>query len=350
MKKNILIPALSCLALLASCSNPSPSNSSVESSETPAPETVTFATPTGAPTLAFYDQATNPNWFSSSQPATQILPLFTNNNYDAVVFDGTQALTNISTNQRDYTLAKWISSGAFYVVSTKHDATYVPTSKPRVYAFMPQGNISKAFRTLAKNAWNWGEYGASSDEFVTYGAAVSDVQAALASMIKAGSTEGDLYDYYLIADPAYSALSAQFKKANLTLHTIYDMNAEFQKKYSCDIPAAAIFLNKTNYASKKASIDAWLDGVQKAMDVVAADLDAVIPAVKATDAGDGSNAKFGVSSAALTIVKNRTGKDQNPFRYHKTGEISTAAEKASFANAFQTAIGEKAFGESLFSN
>lgn len=347
MKPRNLLPLFSSL-LLASCGTTPESVDSSASSSLDTIETVSFATPTGAPTLAFYDQADNPDWFSSSQPASQILPLFSNNNYDAVVFDGSQALTNISANSRDYSLAKWISSGAFYVVSTKHDADYVPTSKPRVYAFMPQGNISKAFRALAKDAWNWGEYGSESDEYVTYGAAVSDVQAALAAMVKAQSVEADTYDYYLIADPAYSAILAQFKKAGLTLHSVYDMNAEFQKKYSCDIPAAAIFVSNANYANKKASIDAWLSGVQNAMDVVATDLDPVIEAVKALDGEDGSNAQFGVSSSALTLVKNRAGKDGNPFRYHKTGELDTAAKNAAFANNFQTAIGAKVFAESLF--
>ena len=126
------------LALLASCGG------------TPNEDTyvVKWATPTGAPTLAFYPEAENENWFSSATPATQVLPHFGDNAYDALVFDGTQALTNIKVNKRNYALAKWISGGTFYVVSTKYQASDTAPENPKVMAFKetsrkPSGTLPK---------------------------------------------------------------------------------------------------------------------------------------------------------------------------------------------------------------
>ena len=149
MNKTIFLMPLLLLSL-AGCSNETSSSSEAEPSYE-----VKWATPTGAPTLAFYNQASNENWLSSSNPAKDVLPHFADNAYDALVFDGSQALTNIATNNRNYVLAEWISGGTFYVVSTQHDASKTWDSKPRVDAFMNMGNVSKAFRDLAKNAWSW---------------------------------------------------------------------------------------------------------------------------------------------------------------------------------------------------
>lgn len=328
------------LALLASCGG------------TPNEDTyvVKWATPTGAPTLAFYPEAENENWFSSATPATQVLPHFGDNAYDALVFDGTQALTNIKVNNRNYALAKWISGGTFYVVSTKYQATDTAPENPKVMAFMKQGNISKAFRDLAKNKWGWGEYPADTSNTVFYGDAVSAVQGQLASMLSAGSVADDPYDYYLVADPVYSAMMAQFKKANLPLYSVYDMQSEFKALHAgADIPAAAIFVNKDSYAAHPAAIDSWLAGVQANINVVASNLDPVIEEVKKSDSEDGkSNARFGISSAALTIVKKRAGTDQNPMNYHASAEGWTKEQNLAYANSFQTALGESAFEEACF--
>ena len=334
-----LLP-LAFLALLASCGG------------IPEEETydVKWATPTGAPTLAFYPEAENQNWFSSATPATQILPHFGDNAYDALVFDGSQALTNIKANNRNYALAKWISGGTFYVVSTKYQASDAAPESPRVMAFMKQGNISKAFRDLAKNKWGWGEYPADTSDSVFYGDAVSAVQGQLASMLSAGTVAEDPYDYYLVADPVYSAMTAQFKKAGLPLYTVYDMQSEFKALHGgADIPAAAIFVNKDSYAAHPEAIDSWLAGIQSNINVVATNLDPVIEEVKKSDSEDGkSNARFGISSAALTIVKTRAGADNNPMNYHASAEGWTKEQNVAYANSFQNALGENPFEEAYF--
>lgn len=328
------------IALLASCGGDAPQDDYV----------VKWATPTGAPTLAFYTEAENDNWFSSSTPASQVLPHFGDNAYDALVFDGTQALTNIKVNNRNYGLAKWISGGTFYVVSTKYQATDAAPASPKVMAFMKQGNISKAFRDLAKNKWGWGTYPADSSENVLYGDAVSAVQGQLASMLSAGSVEADPYDYYLVADPVYSAMSAQYKKAGLPLHTVYDLQAEFKALHDgADIPAAAIFVNKDSYAAHGKAIDSWLSAIQANINVVATDLNPVIDEVKKSDSEDGkSNPRFGISSSALTIVKNRGGANNNPMHYHASETGWSKAENMAYANSFQTALGEAVFDEAYF--
>lgn len=330
------------LLSLAGCSNETSSSSEAEPSYE-----VKWATPTGAPTLAFYNQASNENWLSSSNPAKDVLPHFADNAYDALVFDGSQALTNIATNNRNYVLAEWISGGTFYVVSTQHDASKTWDSKPRVDAFMNMGNVSKAFRDLAKSAWSWGEYASSTDGSITYGAAVSDVQKDLSSLLQAGSVENDPYDYYILAEPAYSALMSRFKAKGLPLNLVYDIQAEFKKAHDgADVPAAAIFVNKTSYVEHKDAIDAWLNVTKQAIQDAASDLAPIASKVAESDEEGNINKRFGLHSSAIQTMINLHGATSNPFHYHT--DLDTKQKKMDYANSFQTALGAPVFDSNLF--
>lgn len=313
--------------------------------ESPAHE-IAWATPTGAPTLAFFDQGDNPNWLSSANPAQQVLPHFADKAYDALVFDGSQGLANVKANGRDYALARWISGGTFYVVSTKHESGKAWDESPRVQSFMKQGNVSKAFRALAEKAWGWGVYPADSSPSIQYAASVAPVQNALAGFLQSGSVEGDPFDYYVLAEPAYSALKAKYRKAGLPFHTVYDMQREFSAAFDgADIPAAAVFVQRETYVKHPEALNAWLARVDEAIETVATDFASIIPEVAKFDEGE-SNAKFGLSSAALRLVAKEHEGESNPFHYRP--DLRGAEANLAYANAFQKAIGEPLFDISLF--
>ena len=186
--------------LAASCST-----SEVKTSSSVAVDdyAVTWVTPTGAPTLAFYDQGKNEKWLSTATPASVIPAAFAANSYDAIVFDGVSGLNLVKKNadKTKMRFSRWINELGFYVVSRTHtkEETATWNNAWTIDAFVETGNSSKAFMSLAENVWNWKGLSSTKAETgsktVTFEAGVSDVAANI-------STNG--FDFYVVADPVYT--------------------------------------------------------------------------------------------------------------------------------------------------
>ncbi|MCR5692536.1 MAG: hypothetical protein K6G74_00995 [Bacilli bacterium] len=332
MKKQLLTLIITA-GLLASCGT-NPTESSKEASSAPATsESVTWVSPTGSPTLAFYDQGNNDKWLSTATPDTVMPSAFASASYDAIVFDGVSGLTMIKNMNRAYKLAKWINEGSFYVVSTKHTAEEAVTvgSKPSVNAFVSTGNASKAFRDLAKNKWNWGEYGdgTETDAAITYEKGVADVRTHLLG------SDPDAFDYYVVAEPVLTAVQAQYKQQNKTLNVIYNIQTEFAAAHNgAKVPAAAIFVSNAAYETKKAEIDTWLSETQTRIDNVKSNASVAVNAVKAyEDNGGDSQTRFGVPSNMINLQQ---VVGQNKLAYLAASDVT---DKAAVANGFNSAIG-----------
>ena len=331
MKKQLLTIIIAA-GLLASCGT-SPVESSKEASAPVTSESVTWVSPTGSPTLAFYDQGENDKWLSTATPENVIPSAFASASYDAIVFDGVSGLTMIKNMNRAYKLAKWINEGSFYVVSTKHTAEEAVTagSKPSVNAFVSTGNASKAFRDLAKNKWNWGEYGDGTDPdaAITYEKGVADVRTHLLG------SDPDAFDYYVVAEPVLTAVQAQYKQQNKTLNVIYNIQTEFAAAHDgAKVPAAAIFVSNAAYETKKAEIDTWLSETQTRIDNVKSNASVAVDAVKAyEDKGGDSQARFGVPS---TMINLQQVVGQNKLAYLAASDVT---DKAAVANGFNAALG-----------
>ena len=332
MKKQ-LFTIIIAAGLLASC-GVTPTESSKEASSAPVTsESVTWVSPTGSPTLAFYDQGDNDKWLSTATPENVIPGAFASASYDAIVFDGVSGLTMIKNMNRAYKLAKWINEGSFYVVSTKHTAEEAVTagSKPTVNAFVSTGNASKAFRDLAKNKWNWGEYGDGTDPdaTITYEKGVSDVRTHLLG------SDPDAFDYYVVAEPVLTAVQNQYKQQNKTLNVIYNIQTEFAAAHNgAKVPAAAIFVSNAAYETKKAEIDTWLSETQTRIDNVKSNASVAVSAVKAyEDKGGDSQARFGVPS---TMINLQQVVGQNKLAYLAASDVT---DKAAVANGFNAALG-----------
>lgn len=105
---------------------------------------LSWLSPTGSPTLAFYSEAENSNWVSTSTPAALIPAAFASASYDAIVFDGITGLNLIEKQQRAYRLASWINEGSFYLVSAKYDKDGAKNleNRPTIDAFVASGTAS----------------------------------------------------------------------------------------------------------------------------------------------------------------------------------------------------------------
>ena len=325
MKKEILALGLAALAL-ASCGGEG------ERYE------VKWVTPTGAPTLAFYDQGNNANWVSASNPSEVVVPAFAANSYDFIVFDGVSGLNVMTKNAKaaNYKLARWINSLGFYVVSLKHTVEDTKTwdTSWKIDGFVPSGNSSLAFLSLANSVWNWGDV----SKQVTYETGVSQVASNI-------STNG--YDFYVVADPVYTTLKT---KMGDKLHLIYDMQSEWGKAHDGQkIPSAALFVNTSLYNSHQTELDKFLKETDKRLNTL---VDTPLTAQQALEdyaksnsdaVVDGNYVKFGISSSIVSNLA--TYQASNAFGFIKTSEVS---DKKAVANSFNTALGGASFSDDLF--
>lgn len=329
-KKTLLLLPLAALSL-AAC-NPTSSSSAVTSSGDT--YQMRWVTPTGAPTLAFYDQGANANWVSSSSPASVVVPAFkTPENYDAIVFDGTSGLNVLKSmgESAAFALVDWISGGNFYVVSTKHTATDAYQTGWTIESFVQSGNASKSFLKLASSAWNWGDVSSSTH----YESGVAGVGTSLV-----GNPTG--YDYYVIAEPILSSAKSALASKGTTLNVIYNLQTEWKKAYSSTIPAAALFVNKATYASHPDAVKTFVDTAVKRQDNAVNSIATVKTALDAYGNDAAVQDRFGyTSSLAVSLQSNGA----NKFGILKTGDI---ADNKAFANAYMSALGGAAFADSLF--
>lgn len=325
MKATKLLFALAGAALLASCGNEEKYD-------------FKWVTPTGAPTLAFYDQGENANWLSASNPSSTIVLSFSANSYDAIVFDGVSGLNLMTKNAKaaNYKLARWINNLGFYVVSKTHtlEETSAWNASWKIDAFVEAGNSSRAFLSLAKSVWNWGDV----SNQVTFEDGVSQV----ASNIASGG-----YDFYVVADPIYTNLKA---KMGDKLHLIYDMQKEWGKAHNgSSIPSAALFVNTKLYAEHKSAYDRFIDETDNRLTAL---VDSPATAKKALEdyaannkdaVVEGKYVKFGIDTSIVSNLE--TLQSNNALGFLKKGDIK---DNKAVADEFNLALGSVAFADSLF--
>ena len=327
MKTKILTLGLAALAL-ASCGNAKSDDYTIE-----------WVTPTGAPTLAFYDQGNNENWVSASNPSEVVVPSFAANSYDFIVFDGVSGLNLMTKNAKaaNYKLARWINNLGFYVVSRTHTKEEAKTwdSSWKIDAFVQTGNCSRAFLSLAKSVWNWGDVSAQT----TFETGVSQV---------ASNVSSNGYDFYVVADPVYTTLKT---KMGDKLNLIYDLQEEWGKAHEgSSIPSAALFLNTKLYGEHTASYDSFLKETDERLKtLVESPLTAQTAleqfASSNIDAVDsnGNYVKFGISEAIVSKLADL--QKSNVFGFLRKEDVK---DTKAVANTFNKTLGGSEFSDSLF--
>lgn len=335
MKRLKALFALTFTSLLFSCGTGEKEDSYV----------LSWLSPTGSPTLAFYNEAENSNWVSTSTPAALIPTAFASGSYDAIVFDGITGLNLIEKQQRPYRLATWINEGSFYLVSAKYDkeSAMKLENKPTIDAFVASGTASVLFRDAAEKTFGWGQYsdGSIPDDKIVYETGVDVVQKNLLSNPNA-------YDFYVVAEPALSLLQQKFASQNKTLHTISDLQADFSSNHDgAKVPAAALFVRDRTYMDHPTETVKWLNRIQDNIQSVRRGDDKVLQAMSSyEEKGLSLTERFGFPSSNL-IAKLLEG-GSNKLHYSNCGTDSLSL--LTMANEFQAALGLPNFHESSVLN
>ena len=332
-KTSMILLPLAALALSA-CVETSSSKENSSTSEASSSDgyDLKWVTPTSTPALAFYDQGNNVNWVSSSSPATVVVPAFGAGTFDAIVFDGVSGLNLIKKNNYDYKMASWISGGNFYVVSTKHTSKTEFAAGQTITGFVKAGNAAQTFLKLSKDQWGW-NYADSDIEFLE---GVAQIQSAILSNDQAR-------DYWIIADPIYTAVKAALAEKQVTLHVISDLQADFKTAYGLGtIPAAALFVKGSAYAAHQGVFDRFVSETQARVDDSVEDVEKVVSAIAAYGDDTAAKERFGFTSAMVTANQ---GNGANKFAMLKTGEVT---DVKAFANGFASVILGSTFDDSFF--
>lgn len=346
MKKSFVLIALSAL-MLASCTNApvasSEKASSSESSSSAEGKPTTYKdlkiiSPAGAPTLSLYTEVQNENFQTTSVPSEVMLAYKTSTSQDAVIFDGMNALKLAKAKQTaaSWKLARWLTGGNFYIVSTKHTAEEGLVAGSTFLSFGKDLLPDTVFKKLSEERWNY-----TLGDNVNYLDGTAQVSAIL------GSDQYASYDYYFIAEPSLMAAKAKLKESHpdVTVNEIYNLRAEW-KAYSglSAIPQAALFVNESAYSQKEGQFEALLSQVDKNLEKAVTNPSEVVSEINSLEIDpDKQAAKLGYKAA---VVSNLQSDGKNRFGIVKPGEISSNMD---FANGFYKAMGVNlTFGMEFF--
>jgi len=241
MKKiNILLS----IFLLSSCSSIKETTSSLR-----------IVCPTGAPAIAFYNEAKNPNFETNSVPSNIIAMMSDDSNKDIIVIDTVSGIKAIN-NGVNYKIAASITFGNFYIASTGNDENNTMDVDDKIVLFGKNQNPDYLFHYI---------YGTAYDSAIEW---VGNVQDA-AKCIKLGKNlaTGSTIDYVFIAEPVLTNVKTEST-------TIYaNIQEEYAKKSGgLQMIQASVFVN--NKSSKEA-VDKYLEKLENDINAIKTDKNVV---------------------------------------------------------------------------
>ena len=211
-------------------------------------DSLSVVVPSGAPSLAFYNQIDNSNFYTSSAQNI-VSQMFSNNGEDIIVLDTINGIRAINKNA-DYKLAATITFGNFYIASTGLDENKTMDKDDYIVLFSQNATPDIIFHNI---------YGNSFDENIYYVDAVSDALACLLKGINISddnmSINEKYVDYVMIAEPALQIALAQNKDAYI-YQNLQDL---YYEKNNSKMIQASIFVS--NRLEKK-TIDDYLDKIK----------------------------------------------------------------------------------------
>ena len=225
MKKKILfLTALLAFGSLAGCAKPSKNDSENGVDD----YALSIISPSGAPTIAFYDHVKEGVLTTNSVPANVGAQL-QNDQYDAVVFDFYNGLKSIKNNNGDYKLARIITGGNFYLVGI--NKTTKPTKDDYIVSFGKDLLPDLVYKSI---------YGQEISSNTKYVNGVQDI----GGIMQSGLHQGNQVDYVLVAQPV---LFAQMSSSPIKeqLHVIDSLRDLWEEKTGqVAIPQAGLFINQ----------------------------------------------------------------------------------------------------------
>lgn len=195
MKKIIYL--LIVLLMLSACQKKEEVNVPIDLSD------VKVLCPSGAPSLAFYNEVDNAN-FSTGDAASILPELKGNGDSDIIVIDTVNGIKALNSGS-NYKLAATLTFGNFYIVSTGNDENGVMEDGDYIVVFSQNATPDLVFHYI---------YGDKYDSNLHYVQAVSDASVCAIKGINIADDshsidETPYVDYVMIAQPALTAAMAQ---------------------------------------------------------------------------------------------------------------------------------------------
>lgn len=282
MKRSLLLPGLLFALVLTSCGG-NPEN-----------YTIKFIAPSGAPTIAFYNEALKGNLETNSVPSNVGAQL-QSNTYGGVVFDFYNGLKSIKANQADYKLARIITGGNFYLVGI--DKTEAPTKDDYIVSFGQNLLPDLVYKTI------YGEEIASATKYVS---GVADCGAILES----GLHNGNDVDYVLVAQPVLFAKTTSSPIKD-RLSVVASLRDEWQELTGqTAIPQAGLFINQTQYNAHKDEFNAFFDEFEDAITTCIEDPTTMKEAIEQVGDAEAQGKLFGFNA---NVAYNVQKDNQNGF-------------------------------------
>lgn len=259
------------MTLLAGCAAPYEHN-------------LTIITPTGAPSLAFYNYVKDAN-FETNNDASNIVPMMVKGQKDIVVLPTNVGVNAIVNKKVDYKIAATITFGNLFVASTGNDDNDQLDKDDYIVLFQ-QGSVPDLVFH--------GVFGKEYDDSIHY---VSNAKAASQCLMtgKNIESENEPVDYVLIAEPAFTTVKGKNEKVKeyANIQTLY------KEKFDSEIFQASVFV--------KSGVDAtsFLSSLEG--DIKAALNNGDVLSEKLAEA-DNAEAVFGVNpQVAANVTKNGNG-------------------------------------------
>lgn len=317
--------------LLSSCGGNDASRSEGDSSDAGKnEEPISVISPAGAPAIALYSRINDENLKTNKVASEVALAVKTNTSADAVVFDGVNALKFVKSNQTatKWKLARWLTGGNFYLVSTKHESIEGFSDDSKILSFGNGLLPDKVFRLLASERWNI----TITDENTKYEAGTAAVSAIL------GSDSFGSYDYYFIAEPTLQAAKVALASAHpdVSIHEIYNVREEWKAFSGMEyIPQAGLFVNPASMEGKAEEMNAFLEEVDTNLTDAVDNPAKVVSSLNELESDTDVQAnRLGFKAPLVSALQKNGG---NRFGMVKPGTIENNRD---FVNAFMENVGE----------
>ena len=288
--------------------------------------------PTGAPALAFYTEANNENFVTSSTP-TNVAAELQKNDYDVVVFDSINGLNSIKKNNSNYKLAKIITGGNFFLAGInktpdEHGIYPLPTADDVVVSFGQNLIPDAVYSTLCSEYWHI-------ENKANYVAGATDALATL----KTGKYSGQDVDYVFIAEPALTTAMKDQNADTFGKVSIVRNIQEEWKKYSGQdgISQAGIFVHQNAIENKKGKLRELLSKVSDNIEVAVNNPDLAAASINLYGELSDQAARFGFNANVVKLVQ-KDGRNGfglvDQTRSINTNEFLESLGKPTFSSEF----------------
>lgn len=252
---------------------------------------LTITVPSGAPSLAFYNEIANPNF--STGDAKSIMPELTGSGKsDIIVIDTVNGVKALN-GGANYKLAATITSGNFYVASTGHDEDKEMNPGDYIVVFAQGATSDLVFHYL---------FGTDYDENLHYVNAVSDASACLIKGVniyddEKKDVEEPYVDYVFVAQPALFAAMKQNENISVT----YNVQDLYKEKSGQGMIQASVFVSNN---LDEAKANAYLEKLEADVNALVSDPSLFVEATKDMS-DDEVKDLFGVPNAniANAVIK-----------------------------------------------